>query len=70
MSNEIRKNSYRIVWEHINGHVSRTAEIDAVIHGDPIVEIIHVLTEFHSIFFKAPPPVKRIVEVKLVRENW
>jgi len=67
----VKKNTYQVVWEHAEtGGVHTSAEIDAPIHGDVVVEHIHVLTQFHAIFQAPPDCVKRIVEVKLVREDW
>lgn len=68
---EVKKNTYRIVWEQAeSGEEILSSEIDAVITGDTVMEYISVLTQFHSTFRPSPPPVRRILEVKLVRENW
>jgi hypothetical protein len=68
-SDAVKKNTYRVTWEHKDGHVSTSVEIDAPIFGDVIVEHIHVLTEFRAIFHDGCP-VAKILKVELVRENW
>lgn len=67
----IKKNTYRVRWEHEDGHTATSAEIDVSIFGDVVVEHIHVLAEFRSIFCgPLPSPVKKILAVELVREHW
>jgi hypothetical protein len=67
----IRKNTYRVHWTHEDGHTATSAEIDVSIFGDVVVEHIHVLAEFRSIFHGPKScPVKKILMIELVREDW
>lgn len=67
---KIYKNTYQVTWEHEDGREATSAEIDAAIFGDVIMEHVSVLAQFRAIFHGGLPPVKRIISVTLVREHW
>lgn len=76
-NSEVKKNTYRVFWQRIrrpdglsDDTILTSAEIDVPVAGDVVIEHINVLSQFHAIFRPSPPPVQRILEVRLVRENW